>query len=159
MGPLAEYEQNLISYNKPIIRERIIWADERRIPLASEGADEDDLINKFHVDNITVHHKVNSSQLRSAIASAKKIAFGPKYNDEGKLDFYSQNQFIENESHKEDISDFENEAQYQQNQVEQIQRAKFVPVANTRSNDLNSFNKRSLNTKQSKKSSNKKPVI
>jgi hypothetical protein len=159
MGPLAEYNQTSISYNKHSNKDRVVWADERRIPLASEGADEDDLVNKMHVDNIMIHHQVDSSQLKSSIAAARKMAFGPKYTGEGKLDFYSQNQFPDPESFKDDNNDLEMDPQPHHERVEQIQRAKFVPVANTRSNDLNTVNKRPLSTKQAKKPSYQKPMI
>lgn len=153
MGPLAEYDQTSINSYKPPNHERIVWADERRLPLALEGADEDDLVNKTHVRNVMIHHEVDSAQLRSSISSAKKISFGPKYKGDGKLDFYSQNQFPENEQRYEEFKDAEIERQGPPGHIEQIQRAKFVPVANTRPNDLNTVNKKPLNTKQAKKPS------
>ena len=160
MGPLAEYDHNSMHYkNKSKIRERIVWADEKRIPLASEGADEDDLINKIRVDAIIIHHQVDSAQLRPSIMPIRKMAFGPKYTGEGKLDFYSQNKIPEPETYKEDFNDFERSARIQNPQSTQINRAKFVPVTNTKSNDLNCVSKRISSTKQSKKPGYQKPMI
>jgi hypothetical protein len=89
------------------------------------------------------------------------MAFGPKYTGEGKLDFYSQNQFQDHENNKVEDNDFEMEAHQQQQpgKVDHIQRAKFVPVTNTNPNDLNSYHKKSLNTKQEKKPGHQKPQL
>lgn len=132
MGPLAEYNQNSFIYSKGIGRkDKISWADMKRQPLAIEGAEEDDLINKFNVQNVIIHHHYDSSQLKSSLATSKRIAFGPKYTGEGKLDFYSQNN-AQNEDRKEDMSEYDMDSSLRTSGVEQIQRAKFVPVTNTR---------------------------
>lgn len=93
MGPLVDYNNN--QYNqmsKHKKREKIVWADHKRLPLVYEEADEFDLINKINVDPILIHHHVLSSQLKSSFQRNKKLPFGPKYAGEGRVDFYSQNQ-------------------------------------------------------------------
>lgn len=132
MGPLAEYNLSSINYSKGIgSKDRICWADMRRQPLAVEGAEEDDLINKYNIESVIIHHHYDSSQLKSSLATSKRIAFGPKYTGEGKLDFYSHNN-PSNENRKEDLSEFDMDSSLRTSGVEQIQRAKFVPITNTR---------------------------
>ena len=50
MGPLVDYTQNHVAKSKG--RPRIFWADEKRIPLAQEGADELDLVNQKQVKQL-----------------------------------------------------------------------------------------------------------
>jgi len=158
MGPLAEYNQSSITYsNKSIPKQRVIWADERRMPLIQEEIDEYDFNNKVKMEAITIHHQVDSTHIKSAM-STTKIAFGPKYTGEGKLDFYSQNDFGSHEARKEEGSDFDMDICAHTAEIEHIQRAKFIPVTNTRSNDLNSFNKRSINSKIKKPIYNKPEI-
>lgn len=148
MGPLAEYSQSSITYsNKSIPKQRVIWADERRMPLVQEEIDEYDYSNKAKVPAVIIHHQVDSTNIKSAMSSSR-ISFGPKYTGEGKLDFYWQNEFSNHEVRKEEGSDFDMDIGAHTAEVEYIQRAKFVPVSNTRSNDLNSFNKQTMNQRQ-----------
>lgn len=133
MGPLVDYNQHPMSYqNKSKVRQRIIWADEKRIPLAQEDADENDLINQIHVQEVIIHRHVDSSQLKPSIFTNKRLPFGPKYTGEGKLDFYSQNEAPQNETRKEDLSDFEGDIMAQPSELDTSHRAKYVPVKNTR---------------------------
>lgn len=112
---------------------KIVWADEQRIPLAQEEADEYDLINKVNVEDIIIHHHIESSQLKSVLTPNKqKIPFGPKYTGEGKLDFYSQNNPPQPESRKEDMNEFEGDISIQSNGMNPAHRAKFVPVSHTK---------------------------
>jgi hypothetical protein len=151
MGPLVEYNHNGYP-NKSKLRGKLVWADEKRIPLTHEGPEEFDLINKINVESVVIHHHVESSQLKSSLSTSKRVPFGPKYTGEGKVDFYNQNdQRQTNEEMKETSS-------YESDMVAQPpQRAKFVPVSNTRCNDLNSYNKNQPPRNQNKTESNMQP--
>lgn len=138
MGPLVEYNHHNMGYaNKPKIRGKLVWADEKRIPLFYEGDDEFDLINRVNIESIVIHHHVHSSQLKSVLSTSKKVPFGPKYTGEGKLDFYSQNDQRQMNEERKEVNNYEPDMVTQPPQ----QRAKFVPVSNTRCNDLNSYNR------------------
>lgn len=132
MGPLVDYSNNNKLSNKSRVRERLVWADEKRIPLAQEEADEYDLINKINVDPIIIHHHIDSTQLKSSLAITKRVPFGPKYTGEGKLDFYSQNEPSTNEMRKEDINELDADVCIQSTRMQVSQKAKFIPVSNTR---------------------------
>lgn len=108
MGPLAEYnaKQNAAT-KKRKIKTKICWADEKRIPLAQEGRDEDDLVNKFHVDQVIIHHQVEQSHLKSSMKGNGTPAFGPKYTGEGQIDFYRQSDVSGTDLKKEDVSDLD----------------------------------------------------
>jgi hypothetical protein len=151
MGPLVEYNHSGYP-NKSKLRGKLVWADEKRIPLTHEGAEEFDLINKINVESVVIHHHIESSQLKSALATSKRVPFGPKYTGEGKVDFYNQNdQRQTNEEMKETSS-------YESDMVAQPpQRAKFVPVSSTRCNDLNSYNRNQPPRNQTKTESNVQP--
>lgn len=132
MGPLVDYSNNNKAYNKSRGRERLVWADEKRIPLAQEELDEYDLINKINVDPIIIHRHIDSNQLKPLLSINKRVPFGPKYTGEGKLDFYSQNEPSTNELRKEDINEHDAEVCAQSNRMQVSQKAKFIPVSNTR---------------------------
>ena len=96
--------------------------------------DENDLINKITVDPIIIHHQYHHTQLKSSISSSgKSLPFGPKYTGEGKLDFYAQdNPRKSKEDWKEDPNSYEPDLSSKNDKPGAPQRAKFVPVANTR---------------------------
>lgn len=133
MGPFVDYNQRDISYNKPKVRGRLVWADEKRIPLAQEGPDEFDLVNKINIEMIDLHHRYDSSHLRPVLTTNKRLAFGPKYTGQGKLDFYSQNETPQMaENRKEDFFQEPDMMSHPSGGPQGPKRANFVPVNNTR---------------------------
>ena len=142
MGPLADNnDQNSNYINKPKAKGSVMWADQRGMPLAQEENDEYVLMNK------TNFNEMNN----------RGVPFGPKYTGQGKLDFYSQNDFSGNELRKEEVSDFDINSETQQPGNKNPQRAKFVPISNTKSNDLNNQRNKHTSSKRPHISQSTKP--
>lgn len=132
MGPFVDYNQRDVPYNKPKIRGRLVWADEKRIPLAQEGADEYDLVNQVNVQMVDLHHRYDSSQLKSVLSTSKRMAFGPKYTGQGKLDFYSQNEPPQVHDNRQEDFYQEPDMMAHSSGPQGPKRANYVPVSNTR---------------------------
>jgi hypothetical protein len=132
MGPFVDYNQRDASFNKPKGRGRLVWADEKRVPLAQEGPDEYDLVNQVNVQMVDLHHRYDSSQLKSVLSTSKRLAFGPKYTGQGKVDFYAQNETSQVPENRKEEFYQEADMIAQPSAPSGPARKNYVPVTNTR---------------------------